>query len=78
MKASGFLICGMAGSLIFTLTSLLVVLRPEDAGYVGGLGGAAVGIFGGVFGTVASMRRARILSRLAELENADGPAAATG
>ncbi len=75
-KASGFLVCGMAGSMVFAATGLLVALRPESAGYLGGLGGAAVGVLGGAFGTVASIRRARILSRLAELEEAGSSRAA--
>jgi hypothetical protein len=68
-RSSGFVLCGMAGGLLFAGTAVLMVLRPEWAGFVGGVGGASVGIIGGVFGSLASVRRARIQSRLRDLES---------
>ncbi len=78
VKVVGFLLCGIAGSVLFATTAVLVVLAPEGAAYVGGFGGAAVGLCGGALGTLVSIRRARIQARLVELEGrAEGPAAPT-
>ncbi|RKY20710.1 MAG: hypothetical protein DRQ55_06765 [Planctomycetota bacterium] len=71
-KAAGFVLCGMAGSVVFAGTAVLMVVRPQWAGLAGGFGGAAVGLLGGIFGTLASVRRARINAHLQQLERDTG------
>ena len=70
-RAHAFLVCGSGGSLMFASAGVLMAVRPEAAGLVGGLGGALVGVAGGVFGTLASFKRARIQRLLAELASHD-------
>lgn len=67
-RAYGFLGCGLSGGLLFSATAVLMVMAPESAGLVGGIGGASVGLLGGIFGTVASVRRARVNALLATLD----------
>jgi len=72
-KAWGFLVGGLAGSIVFSATAILMVKAPGSAGLIGGLGGALVGLGGGVFGTLASVRRAAIQRLIAERsEGLDG------
>lgn len=59
LKAWGFYALGLAGTLAFALVSALVVLDPRTAGFVGAAFGTALGLAGALFGTVASIRRAR-------------------
>ena len=51
---------GITGTAVFSLLALLVLIRPEAAGYTGAFLGSAMGVAGAVFGVVASFRRAKI------------------
>lgn len=65
----GFLACGAAGSAVFAVTGVLIERAPEHAALVGGLGGGAVGLVGAIFGTAASLRRAKVAALLARLSS---------
>lgn len=67
LRAWGFWSLGLAGTLCFTVVAALAVERPMTAGLAGAVGGTLIGVAGGVFGTVASISRARINTALHEL-----------
>ncbi|GJM20876.1 MAG: hypothetical protein DHS20C15_07910 [Planctomycetota bacterium] len=67
LRAWGFWSVGVAGTLCFSAVAVVVVEHPVSAGMLGGVGGSAIGLAGGVFGTMASVSRARINSALQEL-----------
>lgn len=67
LRAWGFWSLGLAGTLCFTAVAIVVIKQPISAGLLGAVGGTAIGVAGGVFGTIASISRARINNALQEL-----------
>lgn len=59
-KAWGFFWFGLCGTFVFAAIAVASAVYPREAGLAGGLSGAALGLLGGAFGTLASVRRARI------------------
>jgi hypothetical protein len=68
---------GLIGTLTFAVVGVVAAIEPRSAGWLGAVLGTSFGVAGGVFGVVASIRRARIHARLAELE-ADAHVSADG
>jgi len=58
-KAWCFYALGLAGTVCFSAVALLTVAHPPLAGWAGAALGTTLGLFGAVFGTLASVRRAR-------------------
>lgn len=60
-RAWGFFAAGVAAVTLFQLAALMIALGlTHQAAWVGGIGGTLVGIGGGVFGTMADLRRAKV------------------
>jgi len=66
-RAWGFFAFGLLGTLLFAAISVLMVYEPHGAGLAGGILGSVFGLAGGLFGTRASMHRARINRLLHDL-----------
>ena len=66
-KAWGFFALGLLGTIGFAVVSVLAVLAPRMAGMSGAVIGIGAGIAGGIFGTMGSVRRARVNALFQEL-----------
>lgn len=62
-----FYVAGLLGTVCFAGVAVMTVYAPDVAGMSGAVIGTAGGIAGGVFGTMASVRRARINELLQKL-----------
>lgn len=73
-RAWGFFWLGLTMTLVLGGAMAIVTWIPQDGAsgaLIGGIGGglgAAIGIGGAIFGTMASLRRARIAAKLHELQ----------
>jgi hypothetical protein len=66
-RAWCFYWCGALGTFLMSMTAVAVALELPMADHLGGIGGGAIGLMGGVLGTMASLRRARINGLLHDL-----------
>ena len=78
-KAWCFYSLGLLATIGFAGVAVLTVFAPDMAGMSGAALGTAAGIAGGVFGTIGSVRRARVNALLQELgtREANGPTRTT-
>ncbi|MGQ0553561.1 MAG: hypothetical protein ACT4PU_10120 [Planctomycetota bacterium] len=68
LKVWGFFWFGLLGTALFTGIAALSVFTPQHVAWAGALLGSSLGIGGGLFGTLATMRRLRIQALLNRLQ----------
>ncbi len=68
-RAWGFFGAGLAAITLFQGAALMIALGlGQQAAWVGGIGGTLVGVAGGVLGTMADLRRAKVANLRKDLE----------